>query len=336
MKWFNVKALANEAKAEISVYGEIGGWELPAAEFVKQVQALGQVDQINLSINSPGGSVFDALTMFNYLRRTGAEIVVRIDGIAASAASLLAMAGDKIIMPVNSMMMVHNPWVFAMGNAEELREQADVLDKVGMAIATTYQSRTGQPIEKINELLATDSWLSAQEALAMGFCTEVTDTAVMKALFDVSPLPENVKAVYALAQAQDDSAVETDPAELLGDGLEPEPFETAPEVPLTDLDDDDHYLAKLEEAKAQALAYSQQVVELCALAGMPNKAAGFIGASASLDEVRIQLLTAKASTSQPLNVTQPVQKSWAKMSLTEKSTLIRENPTLAKQLQSLE
>lgn len=332
MKWFKVKALT-ESQAEISVYGEIGGWELPASEFVKQVQALGQVDKINLSINSPGGSVFDALTMFNYLRRTGAEIVVRIDGIAASAASLLAMAGDKIIMPVNSMMMVHNPWVFAMGNAEELREQADILDKIGMAISTTYQGRTGQSAETINELLASDTWLNAEEALAMGFCTEVTDTAVMKALFNLDALPDKAKAVYALEQSDHQEA---DPLELLGDGTEGEPFEQAPETPLTDIDDDDHYQSRLEEAKAQALVYSKTVVELCALAGLPNKAAGFIGASTSLDDIRIQLLTAKANNSQPLNVAQPTQKTWAQMSLTEKSTLIRENPTIAKQLQSLE
>lgn len=332
MKWFEIKAQADQP-AEIAIYGEIGGWDMPASLFIEQVKAMGAVQQINLSINSPGGSVFDAITMFNYLRRTGAEIVVRIDGLAASAASLLAMAGDKIIMPKNAMMMIHNPWSFAMGNADELREQADILDRVGKALVSTYAGRTGLPEETISELLATDTWMTADEALEKGFATEVIDTAVMQARFDVSALPEKAKAVFA-SIAQDHTPTDDEVLELLGDGTEPEP--QAPETPLTDIDDDEDIEAIIEEAVSNSMEYAASVADLCALAGMPAKAAGFIKAKTSLTDVKASLLTAKANAQPALNTTQQPEKSWKSLSLTEKSRLLREDPALAKQLQSME
>lgn len=332
MKWFEIKAQADQP-AEIAIYGEIGGWDMPASLFIEQVKAMGAVQQINLSINSPGGSVFDAITMFNYLRRTGAEIVVRIDGLAASAASLLAMAGDKIIMPKNAMMMIHNPWSFAMGNADELREQADILDRVGKALISTYAGRTGLPEETISELLATDTWMTADEALEKGFATEVIDTAVMQAKFDVSALPEKAKAVFA-SISQEHTPTDDEVLELLGDGTEPEP--QAPETPLTDLDDDEDIEAIIEEAVSNSMEYAASVADLCALAGMPAKAAGFIKAKTSLTDVKASLLTAKANAQPALNTTQQPEKSWKSLSLTEKSRLLREDPALAKQLQSME
>lgn len=332
MKWFEIKAQADQP-AEIAIYGEIGCWDMPVSLFIEQVKAMGAVQQINLSINSPGGSIFDAITMFNYLRRTGAEIVVRIDGLAASAASLLAMAGDKIIMPKNAMMMIHNPWSFAMGNADELREQADILDRVGKALVSTYTGRTGLPEETISELLATDTWMTADEALEKGFATEVIDTAVMQAKFDVSALPEKAKAVFA-SISQERTPTDDEVLELLGDGTEPEP--QAPETPLTDLDDDEDIEAIIEEAVSNSMEYAASVADLCALAGMPAKAAGFIKAKTSLTDVKASLLTAKANAQPALNTTQQPEKSWKSLSLTEKSRLLREDPALAKQLQSME
>ena len=325
MKWFDVKAqAANENTAEISVYGEISAWDITAADFVKQVQSLGSVAQINLSINSPGGSVFDALTMFNFLRRTGAEIIVHIDGLAASAASLLAMAGDKIIMPKNAMMMIHNPWVFAMGNANDLREQADVLDKVANALFITYQARTGIDETLLSEMLATDTWLTAQECFDIGFCDEIVDTVPVKALYDIKKLPEHVRAIFA--QASD-----TDIDSVLGDGSELEP-EQAPETPLTDLEDDDF----AAEAEAKALAYAQSVIEMCAIAGMSDKAAGFIKAKTALGDIGAKLLSAKVNASvEIVNAQKPVV-PFSQMSLTEKTELFMSNRDEYSRLQKLE
>jgi ATP-dependent protease ClpP protease subunit len=345
MPWFSIKAQAqnNAGVAEIAIYEPIGSWDLTAAQFIAQVKALGDVSEIKLDINSPGGDVFDAITIFNFLKRHPAKVTVTVGGVAASAASLIAMAGDSIIMPNNTMMMIHNPWTWAMGNADELREQADLLDKVSGSLFATYQARTGMDEADLKAMLAIDTWLTAEECFIHGFCDEVTDPISANAKFDVSSFPVQAQAVYKSAQqlaqanAEAESDNEADPAELLGDGTEAEPFELAPDVPQTDLDDEDdnEILAKAQAlAKEEALAYSKSVVELCALAGMPNKAASFIGASTSLDEVRAQLLAAKANNSQPLNVAQPAQKSWAQMSLTEKSAMIRENPTLATLMKS--
>ena len=91
-----------------------------------------------MEINSPGGDVFAGLAIYNALKGSGKEIVVKVMGVAASAASLIAMAGDKIVMPKNTFLMVHNPWSVAMGNAEELRQTADTLDKIGESLKATY------------------------------------------------------------------------------------------------------------------------------------------------------------------------------------------------------
>jgi len=302
MPWFNIKAqAANAAVADISIYEPIGSWDLTAAMFIAQVKALGDVSQINLDINSPGGDVFEALTIFNYLKRHKANVTVTVAGIAASAASLIAMAGDTIIMPNNTMMMIHNPWTWAAGNADDLREQADMLDKVGASLFNTYQSRTGMDEAELKSMLATDTWLTADECLANGFCDQIIDPIKARQSFNVDALPANAKALYA-QEAPDDTDVDG----ALGDGSEPE---QAPETPLTDIDDDDTLAKAQTLAKAEARAYSKTVVELCALAGLPNKAAGFLGAATSLDDVRAQLLAAKANGYQPLDVAQPQQQA---------------------------
>lgn len=340
MKWFNVKAKAESGSktAEIKIYSDIGGYGITAGAFVKEVSALGDVASIKVLINSVGGSVVDAIGIFNYLKYHKAQIIVQVDGVAASAASLIAMAGDDILMPENTMMMVHYPWADVQGNADEMRHVADSLEKLGMSMVNTYAKRTGLGFDELHAMLSKDTWLTAQECLEKGFCTKIIEPVKVNSTAHIenTSIPSEAKQ-QLYTQTQINEA--TDHNEVLGDGTEAEPFEEAPEVPQTDLDDDDDTLAKAQAlAKEQALAYSKTVVELCALAGLPNKAAGFIGASTSLDEVRAQLLAAKANNHQPIDVAQPqaMQKSWAAMSLTEKSTLIRENPTLAKQLQTLE
>lgn len=343
MPWFTVKAQANAALADISIYEPIGSWDLTAAQFIAQVKALGDVSQINLDINSPGGDVFEALTIFNFLKRHSAKVTVTVGGVAASAASLIAMAGDTIIMPNNTMMMIHNPWTWAMGNADELREQADVLDKISASLFNTYQSRTGMEAEALQAMLATDTWLTADECLAHGFCDQVIDPITASAAFDVSKFPEQAQAVFAVAKqrkaqasiAEDHTPDEdTDVNELLGDGTEPEP--QAPETPLTDIDDDEDIEAIIEEAVNNSLEYSSKVVELCVLAGMPNKAAAFLTAKASLADIGAELLKAKAGAQTEINASAKPVKSWKSLSLTEKSRLLREDPALAKQLQSME
>lgn len=195
--WFDTRAEA-EQPAEISIYDDIGAYGVSARDFIAAISAI-TATTIKLSINSPGGSVFDALAMFNALRQHPATVEVTVMGVAASAASLVAMAGDKILMPDNAFMMIHWPWQPAVGNAAELRELADGLDKIGESLVTIYSNRSGQTPDKIRELLAAETWMTAQEALDLGFADEISPTMPVAARFDLERIPESIRT--ALGQA---------------------------------------------------------------------------------------------------------------------------------------
>lgn len=160
---------------ELLVYGDIGGWwgDVQARDFAEQLQAI-DAPEIDVRINSDGGAVFTAQAIYSSLKHHPAKINVYIDGIAASAATIIMMAGDRIIMPENAMIMVHNPLINIFGNAEELREWAETLDKVAETIKATYRQKTGLDDETLDELLSKDTFMSASEALEYGFVDEVT------------------------------------------------------------------------------------------------------------------------------------------------------------------
>lgn len=167
---------------EISIYGEIVSdkWyddETSAISFKSDLDELGDVDTINLHINSPGGSVFEGIAIHNMLKMHKATVNVYVDGLAASIASVIAMSGDTIFMPENAMLMIHNPWTFAVGNAKELRKQADDLDRIAQASIKTYLSKSNGKIdeETLTQLLDEETWLSAQEAFDYGLADEVLE-----------------------------------------------------------------------------------------------------------------------------------------------------------------
>lgn len=170
--------------AEVLIYDTIGaGWMggISAQDFAKELKALGTLDTINVRINSEGGSVFDGIAIYNTLLSNKATITVDIDGLAASIASIIAMAGDTIRMANNALFMIHDPWTFAMGSADELRDQADLLDKVRDQLVTTYVSRSSIDAEKVSALMADETWMSSQEALDHGLIDEITEELKMAA-----------------------------------------------------------------------------------------------------------------------------------------------------------
>lgn len=171
--WFRMQAKANSA-ADIYIYDEIGYWGITAKQFVKDLQALGDITQINLHINSPGGDVFDGIAIFNALKNHGASITVHIDGLAASMASVIAMVGNPVIMPENTMMMIHKPWGFAGGDANDMRDYADLLDKVENVLIPAYVAKTGKSAEEVAAMLDDETWMDGKECLALGFADQVT------------------------------------------------------------------------------------------------------------------------------------------------------------------
>lgn len=171
----------NEKSADIFIYGEITkyAWEeygeVSSITFKNELDELGDVEVIHLYINSPGGSVFEGITIGNMLTRHKARVIVHVDGVAASIASVIAMAGDEIRMPKNAMMMIHNAWTFAWGNAKELRKVADDLDRISNSSMQSYLQKAGDKLseEKLQEMLDAETWLSADEALEVGLCDTV-------------------------------------------------------------------------------------------------------------------------------------------------------------------
>ncbi|EFG1319997.1 Clp protease ClpP [Escherichia coli] len=171
--WFRMQA-GGPGDADIYIYDEIGFWGVTAKQFVSELNALGDITHINLHINSPGGDVFEGIAIFNSLKNQGATITVYVDGVAASMASVIAMAGDTVIMPENAFMMIHKPWGFSGGDAEDMRSYADLLDKVESVLLPAYAQKTGKTTDEIAAMLADETWMSGAECLAHGFADQVT------------------------------------------------------------------------------------------------------------------------------------------------------------------
>lgn len=165
-----INAADANGEAEIYVYGEIGGFwgGVEAEDFAKEVGAL-DAETINVRINSPGGSVFDGVAIYNALAVHPSNIVVHIEGIAASIASVIAMAGDEIRIGESANVMIHKPWSFAIGDADGMRKEAEILDKLEGGIVAIYAARTGKTAEEIAPLVAAESWYRGQEAVDAGF-----------------------------------------------------------------------------------------------------------------------------------------------------------------------
>ena len=156
----------------VDVFGGI-----PARQVVADLQALGDVPELSVRINSPGGDVFEAIAIYNALARFPAKVTVHVDGVAASAATLVAMAGDQVLVAENAMFMVHRPWTGVMGDAPEFRRQADVLDKAWSAMLATYARRTGRRAATFEQKVADaggEWWMTAEEAVSEGFADAVT------------------------------------------------------------------------------------------------------------------------------------------------------------------
>lgn len=191
MKWYEIKALSEE-KAEIWIYEQIGedlwdGSGVTAKGFQKDLAAV-KARQIDLHINSPGGVVFDGITIYNLLKQHPATITTYIDGLAASIASVIALAGDTVVMAANAMYMIHNPFGMAYGNAKELRAYADVLEKVGGSMLSAYKAKTGMDEAELLVLLDAETWMTAAEAKEHGFVDEIAEEMDMAACAKFVPV----------------------------------------------------------------------------------------------------------------------------------------------------
>jgi ATP-dependent Clp endopeptidase proteolytic subunit ClpP len=193
--WYSIKA--SRKTAELSIYGEIGAYGVSANNFITGLNALKGFSQINLDISSEGGSVQDGIAIYNALKTHPAKVHVYITGWALSMGSFIAMAGDKVYMAENALMMIHNAWSTANGDAKELRKSADILEKATESLVNGYVSKTGKTPPQIIELLDAETWFTAQEALQHGFIDEISAPVKMAAQFNFNKFnpPENLKGL---------------------------------------------------------------------------------------------------------------------------------------------
>ena len=291
--WYTIRA--REGGAEVLIYDEIGAYGVSAKGFLAELGALPDDAAIDLRLNSPGGSVFDAVAIHNALGRHPGTVTVWIDGIAASAASYIAMAGDEIVMPENAFLMIHDPSGLVMGTAAEMREMAATLDKIAASMTRGYAARSGKPEEEIAALLAAETWFSAAEALEVGLATQLSEPVRIAASFDIARFrnapPELVEAV----ETADQDSSQT------GSDIVEDPNDVAAQVKTHGAD---HVVADgaatavaAGAIRAEAIAHARAVVDLCRLAGQPQMAGRFLEEEASLDAVRAALLEAKAEAS---------------------------------------
>lgn len=181
-KWYAVRNLANGA-GEVALYGDIGtGVTLDS--FLAEVRSLGKPKNLTLRINSDGGDVITGFAIFNKIREMrgqGTTVVATVEGIAASIASVIPMAADEIRMPQNAMLMIHNPWGMAGGDADQIRSFADALDNMRDSIVSAYVDRSGLSESKVAAMMDEETWLSAAKAVELGLADRVIDPINMQA-----------------------------------------------------------------------------------------------------------------------------------------------------------
>lgn len=175
--------------AELTLYGDISdstwyGDEVTPKQFKADLDALGDVKQLDIYINSGGGDVFAGNAIYNMLRRHKAHKTVYIDGLAASIASVIAMAGDRIIMPENAMLMIHNSWTICAGNKSDMRKIAGEMEKIDGMIAGTYAARTGRDEAEFQGFMDAETWFTAKEAAEIGLADEVEESRKVAACMD--------------------------------------------------------------------------------------------------------------------------------------------------------
>lgn len=202
-----------ENSINIYLYGEIADYwwddESNSAKCLKdKLTEMNDITEINLHINSLGGDVIEGIAMFNLLKQHPAKVNVYVDGFACSIASVIAMAGDTIYMPKNSMMMIHNCWTYTDGNAKELRKKADDLDKIMEASIESYLAKINISREELIELLDAETYLTAEECYKMGFADvlmPISETIEQSATKSILQLVEENKKLKEQKNTNKDS-----------------------------------------------------------------------------------------------------------------------------------
>lgn len=332
--WYTITANAQADKpvVEIRIYGEIGFWGTTAEAFVAELDAAAEGGaDILVSLNSPGGDVFDAFAIYNALRRYAGRVTTRVDSVAASAASLIAMAGDQLIMPENTQLMIHNAWIITGGTAEDLRTTAEMMDRIRDGVVAAYSRKSGLDSDKIIEMMDATTWMTALEAQAMGFCDLIEDPIRLQmsdsaaaVLEKHKNLPDDVKAMLKALEGGDpapEPAPEpepTPPADLpTASALAARVYASCRQQGIAELAEGVLVSGALDSlARADELvAQAKEIAGICLAAKLPEKAAGFVSAGLTVDQARARLFDqVLADSGDPINNRPPTNSSAPKQS----------------------
>jgi ATP-dependent Clp endopeptidase proteolytic subunit ClpP len=201
--------------SEITIYSPIGDsmWEdsLSAKQFSEELKSVGEgVKEITVRINSPGGSVFDGITIYNRLKQHKAKIIVHIDGLAASIASIIALAGDEVHMGEGAILMVHLPWTGVLGNRNDLENTINRLMDIEEQMISIYAKKTGLDRQEIRAMLEAETWLDADQAIEKGFVDfkSTESLAIAASAFDhkwINKRPKTFKSMDKVISAEIDN-----------------------------------------------------------------------------------------------------------------------------------
>lgn len=291
-KWYSISAKADDT-AEIYIYEQIGedwfGEGVQAKNFVKELAGL-KASKINLRINSPGGSVFDGQTIYNAIKRHPATVDTYIDGVAASIASVIALAGDKVIMAPNALFMIHNPWGFAQGSADDMRKYAELLDKVRDTIVTVYREKCSLPDEEIIAAMDAETWMSAEETQAAGFCDEISSaSAGVSSMFNFAGLgfrnmPPEASLIHPTEPVDLPATTPSASAEV----IIPPQGAKKPEMEVV-------VMPEATTAPKNGANDAAEIAAMCAVNNCAEKAAEFISAGLTADAVGRKILDLHAA-----------------------------------------
>lgn len=313
--WFKFAMAAEDAAvAELDIFGSIGTswWDdtaVSAKQFLDDLAALPKsVTTIRVRVNSPGGDVFDGVAIANALRDQQAKgriVETTVEGLAASAASVVLMAGSTIKVADNALVMVHHPYTIEMGNAAAMRKMADTLDKITGSIIATYQWHSTLSTEDITALMDAETWMSADEAIANGFATEKVEG--LKAAASIDPravkalkVPDQYRArVEQLLEKPSEAAQKPQAAAAIdvlrlcreGGVLDVAEGLIAADAPLADVQ------ARISTEKQARAAAHQRAVDIraaCATAKVPELADGYVSGAMTIADVKAHLVTVTA------------------------------------------
>jgi len=324
-EWFKVQNVATDPTvAEIHIIDFIGGWDddwiarnfgyemgVTAKAFVEALAQLPDaVKAIHLHINSPGGDVQGGINIANALREQqaskGRTVETFIDGIAASIASVIAMAGSKVHIGDNALMMVHNPWSWAIGNAGEMRKVADILDAMRGQIVATYRWHSDKPAEDLIALMDAETWLDADAAIEAGLATDKVEGLQAAASIDARAalalkVPEQYKArVQSFLKAEAEPAPKPEPMAAL------DVVRACKAADCSDLAEEliasgataEQVTAKVEStkaARAEARARATEITAICAASKRPEMAATMIASGLDVAGVKAHLANVRAA-----------------------------------------